>query len=177
MLNTRLLPLRNDRAQLRAMIGDDAAAYAAGTADPLVRRYAHLPEPAYTEASVAALIDGEIRHGLERGDLAVLTIVDPETDRFAGSLVLFDIVDEEAEVGFWLHPHGRGKGLAADALELAAELARRSGLLRLTARTLPENEASQRVLERCGYIRGDRTRTVTPSGAEALAVHYSRDLG
>ena len=120
---------------------------------------------------------GEIRQGLERGDLAVLTIAEPETDRFAGSLVLFGITAEEAEVGFWLHPLGRGRGLAADALDLAAEFARRSGLLRLTARTLPENEASQRVLERCGYIRGARTRTVTPSGADALAVHYSRDLG
>ena len=66
MLDARLLPLRNDLARLREMRLDDAHAYAAGAADAQVRTYAHLPEPEYTEASVTALISGEIRDGLRR---------------------------------------------------------------------------------------------------------------
>ncbi|HIY65373.1 MAG TPA: GNAT family N-acetyltransferase, partial [Candidatus Agrococcus pullicola] len=69
----------------------DAAAYAVGADDPRVREFAHLPEPEYTEASVSRLIDGVIREGLFRGDLAVLTIADPGTDEFIGSLVLFNV--------------------------------------------------------------------------------------
>jgi len=151
----------------------DAAAYAAGTADPLVRRWAHLPEPTYTEASVALLIDGAVREGLDRGDLAVLAIADRETDCFAGSLVLFDVADGKAEVGFWLHPDHRGRGHATEGLELAVKLARRSGLHRLTARSVLDNRASQRVLELAGFTREAEERSVAPSGREILAVHYS----
>lgn len=176
MLDASLLPLRNKGAVLRAMRPTDAGAYAAGTADPAVRQYAHLPEPEYTEASVKALIEGTIREGMERGDLAVLTVADPADDAFAGSLVLFGVEEDSVEVGFWVHPDHRGKGVAAAALDLAVEFVRRSGFTRLTARTVPENEASRWVLERSGFGRGEETRGVAPSGQEVVAQHYALDL-
>lgn len=179
MLDVGLLPLRSDHASLRAMHLRDAAAYAAGAADPQVRAFAHLPESEYTECSVAASIRGAIREGLERGDLAVLTIADPDTDGFVGSLVLFDIdIDAgSVEVGFWMHPDHRGRGAAGAALSLAGELAQGSGLARLTARTMPQNSGAQRVLERAGFVRGARARGVAPSGEEVVLVQYSRELG
>lgn len=91
MLDSKPLPLRTGQAILRAMRPEDAAAYAAGTDDPMVRQFAHLPEPKYTEESVRTLIQGTIQEGLDRGDLAMLTIADPTNDDFAGSLVLFDV--------------------------------------------------------------------------------------
>lgn len=176
MLDADLLPLRSEHAVLRAMRTGDARAYAEGAADASVRRYAHLPEPEYTEASVTALINGAISEGLERGDLAVLAIGDPFTGEFAGSLVLFDLTDELAEVGFWVHPDHRGKGLARVALSLAVALAQRSGLTRLTARTVPDNLASQRVLEQAGFAREAEVDDVAPSGEAVVLVHYSREL-
>ncbi|MBD9734312.1 GNAT family N-acetyltransferase [Streptomyces sp. H28] len=176
MLDSRFLPLRSSRAVLRAMRPDDASAYVSGTTDPTVRRYAHLPEPEYTEASVTELIEGVIRDGLERGDLAVLTVADPATDAFAGSLVLFGSQQDSIEVGFWVHPDHRGEGVARAALGLGIEFARRSGLVRLTARTLPENQASQRVLEQAGFMKGGTTRDLAPSGQEVALVHYSCDI-
>ena len=155
---------------------DDARAYTEGTADASVRRYAHLPEPEYTEASVKSLIRGAVSEGLERGDLAVLTIGDPATDEFAGSLVLFDVTDDSVEVGFWTHPRHRGKGLSGAALSLALVLAQRSGLTRLTARTVPENLASQRVLEQAGFTRGAVVHDVAPSGEALMLLHYSREV-
>src|SRR5690606_6404768 len=109
MLDPRHLPLIGDRTRLRALRHEDAAAYAAGTADPEVRRFAHLPEPEYTEDSVVALVDGPVRDGRARGDLAVLAIADVATSRFAGSVVLFDVDAATAEVGFWVHPDHRGR--------------------------------------------------------------------
>lgn len=154
----------------------DARAYAEGTVDAAVRGYAHLPEPEYTEASVTALINGAISEGLERGDLAVLAIGDPSTGEFAGSLVLFDVTDESAEIGFWVHPEHRGKKLAGAALSLAVALTQRSGLTRLTARTVPENLAPQRVLEQAGFSRGAEVKDVAPSGEAVALLHYSREL-
>lgn len=176
MLDVTLLPLHSERAVLRAMRAGDACAYAQGTTDASVRRYAHLPEPEYTEASVTALIQGAIREGLEQGNLAVLAIGGPSTGQFAGSLVLFDVTEESAEVGFWVHPGHRGKGVAGAALSLAALLAQRSGLTRLVARTVPENLASQRVLEGAGFARGAETSGIAPSGETAVLLHYSREL-
>lgn len=162
---------------LRAMRDADAGAYAAGTRDTAVREYAHLPEPEYTEDRVIALIHGSIRDGLERGDLAVLTIADPVTDEFAGSLVLFGVVDGSGEAGFWVHPDHRGKGLAGAALALAVDFARRSGLTRLTARTVPENRASQGVLDGAGFARGEQEQGTAPSGEDVVLLHYSRRIG
>ncbi|MEZ5085490.1 MAG: GNAT family N-acetyltransferase [Tessaracoccus sp.] len=176
MLDANLLPLRAERVVLRAMRAADASAYATGTKDTAVRDYAHLPEPEYTEATVTALIRGSIRDGLERGDLAVLTIADPATDEFAGSLVLFGVTDDSVEVGFWVHPDHRGKGLAGASLALAVEFARGSGLTRLTARTVPENQASQSVLESVGFARGEQTHDIAPSGEEVALLHYSRQV-
>lgn len=172
MLDVALLPLRNGHARLRQLRHDDAGAYAAGTADPAVQRYGHLPEPSYTPTSVKAMIDGEIHAGLERGDLAVLAIAEAETDEFAGSLVIFDVSKDQGEVGFWVHPDHRGGGIGSAALDLAAQFAHRSGLARLTARTATDNSASQRVLTRVGFAETGRAMGTAPSGHDLTLIHY-----
>lgn len=177
MLDATVLPLGDTGAVLRPLRTDDAAAYAEGAGDVSVRQYGHLPEPEYTEASVRVLIDGEIREGLDRGDLAVLAIGDPVTDDFAGSLVLFGVADGSAEVGFWVHPSHRGKGMAGAAVRLAEVFARRSGLSRLTARTVPGNLTSRQVLEAAGFRRGAEVVDVAPSGAAVVLVPYLREIG
>lgn len=176
MLKASLLPLRDDQVALRAMHPKDASAYAAGTDDPAVREYAHLPEPKYTEDSVLALIEGPLREGLASGDLAVLTIADLATDDFVGSLVLFGPTGNSIEVGFWIHPDHRGRHLSTAALALTHDFARRSGFTSTTARTAIENTASQRALERSGYLRGGTARETTPSGSNAMLLHYFRPL-
>lgn len=177
MLDAQLLPFRTTRAVLRAMEQADAAAYAAGTKDPLVRRFGHLPEPEYTESSVRSLIDGPIDEGLRSGDLAVLTIADPGTDEFAGSLVLFDVTDSSVEVGFWIHPDHRGEGLAGAARGPAVDFARRSGFTTVTARTVPENVGSQRALAGAGFVAGDTVSEATPAGEEVTLLRYERKVG
>ena len=174
MLDAAFLPLRNDHVRLRQLHHGDAAAYAAGTDDPAVQRYGHLPEPTYTPTSVKTLIDGEVRAGLERGDLAVLAIAKAETDEFAGSLVIFDVSGDQAEVGFWVHPDHRGGGVGAAALDLAAQFTHRSGLKRLTARTATDNVGSQLVLTRAGFVETGREVGTAPSGHDLALIQYER---
>lgn len=118
------------------------------------------------------MIDGDVRAGLERGDLAVLAIADAETDEFAGSLVIFDVSEDQGEVGFWVHPDHRGGGIGSAALGLAAQYAHRTGLARLTARTATDNTASQRVLARAGFVETGRAVGTAPSGHELTLIHY-----
>src|SRR5690606_21602551 len=107
----------------------------------------------------------------------VLAIADAASDAFAGSLVLFDVTDHGAEVGVWVHPAHRGKGITTAALRLAVHFASGSGLRELTARTLPENTASQRVLETAGFIGTGSAVETAPSGQQVELLHYMREVG
>ena len=176
MLDATTLPITFENTRLRPLSELDADAYAAGTKDEAVRRFGHLPESDYTPESVRRMIRDEVAKGLSSGTLAVLALVDAETDRFVGSLVLFDVSSEAAEVGFWIHPDARGAGHARRGLELASRFARNSGLRTLTARTLLENKASQRCLTNAGFREVERAVGTTPAGQQEELFHYRRDL-
>lgn len=176
MLDATTLPITLENTRLRPLSELDADAYAAGTKDEAVRRFGHLPESDYTPESVRRMIRDEVAKGLSSGTLAVLALVDAETDRFVGSFVLFDVSSEAAEVGFWIHPDARGAGHARRGLELASRFARNSGLRTLTARTLPENKASQRCLTNAGFREVERAVGTTPAGQCEELFHYRRDL-
>lgn len=176
MLDATNLPITFENTCLRPLSELDADAYAAGTKDGAVRRFAHLPEPDYTPESVRRMIREEVATGLSSGTLAVLALADAETDQFVGSMVLFDVSSEAAEVGFWIHPGVRGGGHAGRGLELASRFARTSGLRTLTARTLPENKASQHCLTTAGFRETGRGLGATPAGQREELFHYQRDL-
>ena len=176
MLDATTLPITFENTRLRPLSELDADAYAAGTKDEAVRRFGHLPESDYTPESVRRMIRDEVAEGLSSGTLAVLALADAETDRFVGSLVLFDVSSEAAEVGFWIHPDARGAGHARRGLELASHFARSSGLQTLTARTLLENKASQRCLTNAGFHKVERAVGTTPAGLREELFHYRRDL-
>jgi RimJ/RimL family protein N-acetyltransferase len=175
MIDSSLLPLSAEHVRLRQLEARDAEAFAGGSFDPLVREYGHLPQPNYTTESVLEMIRKEANPGLERGDLAVLAIAD-SNDSFAGSLVLFNVTEDEAEVGFWLHPNFRGLGLSISAVELSAELATRSGMVRLLARTAVKNIASQRVLVQTDFKEMTRSADIAPSGEQLDLIHFQRNL-
>lgn len=176
MLDATTLPITLGTTRLRPLSELDADAYAAGTRDEAVRRFGHLPEPDHTSESVRRMIREEVAAGLSSGTLALLALADAETDRFVGSLVLFDVSSEAAEVGFWIHPDARGDGHARRGLELASRFAHSSGLRTLTARTLPENKASQRCLTTAGFREVERRVATTPAGQQQELFHYRRDL-
>ncbi|MGV0717560.1 GNAT family N-acetyltransferase [Mycolicibacterium sp. XJ662] len=171
------LPRTEGDVTVRRLRHDDAQAFAAGTQDPAVRRYGHLPLAEYSPQTVREQIDGVIADGLADGSLAVLAIADASSDEFLGSIVLFDIGETDAEVGFWLCPQARGRSAARQALAAAARVAADNGLTHLTARTVPENAGSRRVLEGAGFVQqGEPEPQVTPSGETATVLTFSRSL-
>lgn len=171
------LPCRAGDVVVRRLDHADAEAFAAGTTDTAVRQYGHLPLREYTPQTVRDQIDGVIADGLADGSLAVLAIADASSNQFLGSIVLFDIHDGRAEVGFWLTPQARGRGAARNALRAVLDLAARSGLTRLDARTHPANEGSQRVLHGAGFVhtRGPEEQ-VAPSGELVPVLTFERAL-
>lgn len=168
-----ILPVSDGVVSIRLMTGADAEAYAAGTDDPLVKRFAHLPLEKYTPQIVRDLIEGAIADGLKDGSLAVLAISDAASDSFLGSLVFFDIRTEDAEIGYWVCPEHRGRNISSHALALAAEIARALGLKALRARTVEDNPASTKILLRAGFEQlGEATPQTVPSGKTEMSLDY-----
>ena len=172
-----VLPVSDDVVKIRTMSAKDAEAYASGTEDALVKRFAHLPLDTYTPQIVRALIDGVIADGLRDGTLAVLAICDARSNQFLGSMVFFDVTSDDAEIGYWVAPEHRGRRVAVRALALAFEMAGALNLKRLRAKTVEENPPSRKGLRKAGFEpSGDVRYEVLPSGKTQMSVTYRFDL-
>jgi RimJ/RimL family protein N-acetyltransferase len=65
-----------------------------------------------------------------------------------------ELPEQRAAVGYWLAAHARGRGVATHPTLLLARWGfERLGLERLELTCAPDNPASQRVAERCGFTR------------------------
>jgi RimJ/RimL family protein N-acetyltransferase len=106
----------------------------------------------------AAIIE-RLRQGAQRardGAGASLTIADAESDAYLGSLVMhsFDWHHRRCEVGFWLIPQARRRGLGARAVALAVSWAFGGlDLLRVEMTTTPDNAAVAALAARLGFAR------------------------
>lgn len=83
-----------------------------------------------------------------------LTILKPGSDDCRGQLTVHQVdwEHERAELGIWLDPHSRGKGLARGALRVAAGwLFESCGLERVQVVTEPDNEPLLRAALAAGF--------------------------
>ena len=81
---------------------------------------------------------------------AITDAADP-SGQFLGSINLHERSPYRAEVGFGLHPEGRGRGLVARAVRLLAARAFDEGAEVLRWRAVAGNWASRRVAWACGF--------------------------
>lgn len=139
-----------ERVELRPVLEEDLPVLFEHQLDPLARhRVAFAAEDSTDRASYLKrwrghLVDGAI--------VMRAILVDGE---LAGHVVGFER-DGEPEVGYWLARPFWGRGIATRALRLflAAHTARP-----LQARVAADNQASLRVLEKCGFrlLRSERS--------------------
>ncbi|GIH11992.1 GNAT family N-acetyltransferase [Rugosimonospora africana] len=141
----------DDGVVLRAPRPADRDRLHAGV-DPLVTRYVPaVPDPC-TPRDVQRWID-RVRVGAP--DRVDYVIADPRTDEVLGAAGLHHLRWEEGsgEVGYWVAPWARARGVAtATAIALTKWGAAR-GLTRVELLTHPENWPSQRVAINAGYRR------------------------
>ena len=144
-----------DGLVLRPPRPEDADDLVAACTDPLIERYVpSLPSP-FGPDEAAAWIDG----ATTRRDLV---IADPSTDRLLGNVRLYHLssIDRSGEIGYWVAPWARGRGVATRATVALTDWAFRHGLGRLEVLALPANPASQRVALAAGYRWEGRRRGV-----------------
>jgi len=112
------------------------------------------PDEYYTEAGQHAVIGAALEQ-YESGAAYPCVIVDD--GRIAGRINLNNVVRgafQSGNLGYWVDAAGTGRGVATAAVaHLAGVAFGELGLHRIEAGTLPVNVASQRVLERNGFVR------------------------
>jgi RimJ/RimL family protein N-acetyltransferase len=151
------------KIDLRPFRDDDADAVAEACGDPVIARYLpFLPQP-YTREDALAFFRSKPQ------DPAV---VDPATDRVLGTIGSIPRGGGVAEVGYWVAPWARRRGVATAALELFSARLFEQGLHRLYLQTALTNGASQRVALAAGYTREGVARggSRTPDGMQDVVV-------
>lgn len=131
--------------------------------DPWFQRFSDWAPRTEPEARRHRLRDEQARH---RGEQLQFALVEPSDDELLlGGASVHDVEMDQgrAAVGYWLAPEARGRGVATHAVRLLARWAFEDlGIARIALTCAPDNHASQRVAERCGFSREGVLRSHMP---------------
>lgn len=176
--------LRGERVVLRPASDADVPRMVEACRDEVTSYWINsIPRP-FAETDATAFL-AERRESMIRGEVVHWTLADPETDALIGSSSVFSIGSSSgAEIGYWLHPDARGRGVMREAVALAVRHAfidvEDGGLgldkIRLVAAV--DNTASRRVAELNGFreVGTERAGTTCRDGKHD-AVVYDRLVG
>lgn|ERR1022692_933211 len=121
--------------------------------DPTISRWSPaIPYP-YSEDDALGWLEQQEPARLAGASLD-LAVVHATSDEVLGAIGLgsVKIAQGTASIGYWLAPEARGHGYITSAVRLLVRWGfDRLGLARIELTTGPENIASQRVAERCGF--------------------------
>ena len=167
--------LPGDTAVLRRHQPRDAARLVEGCTDPLTVRWLGQVPRHYTLADAEELMAG-LEEGQAAGSAVTWAVAAPGTDELIGTATLFGIrAGQDAEVGYWVHPQARGRGVATEVCRLVLRHAFVGvdggglGLGRVRAVAAEDNLASRRVLEKAGFSHQGRERRLVAVEGGALA--------
>jgi RimJ/RimL family protein N-acetyltransferase len=150
--------LRIDELLVRPPVPADVPAIAPAFFDEGVGGEAGMPK--LTEPEIRTFVEEQMGPLKATGRLCPLVIVDGEHIVGGASLSNYDQLRDRVEIGYWLFPKGRGRGIATRVTRALAEHAFHVGILRVEAVVRPENEPSIRVLERAGFVREGLLRSL-----------------
>jgi RimJ/RimL family protein N-acetyltransferase len=138
---------------------DDVDALLPAFTDPESRDAGNLP--AFDRERLAASI-ADLSWLAESGRLLPLAAVDAETGEVIGAGMLHHLDADRriVEIGYFVLPHARGRGLATTIARLLAEQAFSLGVERVAAYVNVGNTASERVVERAGFTREGIVRSM-----------------
>jgi RimJ/RimL family protein N-acetyltransferase len=146
--------IEGSRINLRKIKRSDAEILAARVNDISVARYTYIPHP-YGVKDAREFIRNSHRWW-RQGKVYGLMIEEPEDGTVIGCVGVESISQKHrnCEIGYWLWKKYRGRGVMSEAVTLALRFAfEELNLVRVHAHVMMGNEASSRVLLKCGFTR------------------------
>ncbi|HEV2317550.1 MAG TPA: GNAT family N-acetyltransferase [Thermoplasmata archaeon] len=145
---------------LRVPASQDVEPIRTACQDPSTRRGVHLLPHPYLRRHAVEFVRKKRRQYRERESLA-LAIISKSDGTLVGMIELMprSSADRVAELGYWIVPEHRGRGLATEAARAVCDIGFRVlRLHRIEAGALARNGASIRVLEKAGFRHEGRHR-------------------
>jgi RimJ/RimL family protein N-acetyltransferase len=177
--------LQADGIRLRALRASDAKRVVEACNDERTQYWlAGMPSP-YQLSDAEAFIEGRLEN-LATGEGVSWAIADADSDELIGNVSVFDMnnrIDKtHAEIGYWLHPDARGRGVMTTAVRLVIEQAIKPiedggfGRRRLVLFAAEGNAASAHVAEVNGFTHVGRERLAGPLRDGRYADIHAFDL-
>ena len=162
--------IRGERITLRAWQESDADRVVEAFSDESTAHWGWMLPSPYTKQEALDFIH---RHNPESdtSDGFHWCVADPTANTCLGGVTLAvrDPLDQSThDVGYWVHPDSRGRGIVTEAVRLAVRHGfipvedGGLGLRRLTLHAAERNVASRRVAERCGFTHVGTLRQAEP---------------
>ncbi|WP_147796569.1 GNAT family N-acetyltransferase [Cellulomonas sp. Y8] len=119
--------------------------------DRAIQEWTTVPSP-YTREDAQSFVTGYVADGWARGTTLNWAVRDAADDTLLGMVGLGMEGTGSAEIGYWLAPEARGRGLMSRSVELVLDAAfGRLGLVRVFWRAFVGNGPSRAVAERAGF--------------------------
>jgi RimJ/RimL family protein N-acetyltransferase len=153
-------PLADELVSLRPLEPADAQAIFLICQDPEIARWTHIPQP-YRVEHAQQFIEATTRAWAEGSD-PTFAVIERRSGQLAGAIGLTGKGDRTWDVGYWVAPFARGRGVATSALRLISDWAfRELGAQRIGLHVFVGNDNSVRVAEKAGYQREGLLRRYT----------------
>lgn len=147
-------PLTSGEVLLRGLRGQDVPDIAQACQDSEIQQWTRVSSP-YRESDARGWIAG--MRALEKAGTALeMAIADRSTGRLVGAIGVTDLdwTHGVGEIGYWVAPASRNRGVATTALRLISRWALGPlGLERVEVRVRRGNDASCHVAEAAGFVR------------------------
>lgn len=156
--------LRTGRIVLRLPSVDDVDGILPAFTDPELREAGNLP--AFDRDALVASVE-ELPALAAAGRLLALAAADADTGEIVGGGTLHHLDAERSivEIGYFVLPHARRRGVATTIARMLADHAISLGIQRVVAYVNVGNVASERVAERAGFTREGVVRSMpVPDG-------------
>ncbi|MEV2276787.1 GNAT family N-acetyltransferase [Nocardiopsis sp. NPDC049922] len=169
--------LQTERLRLRAFVeGDIDDVYAACT-DPELQRWVPIPSPGtpYTREAAERWCRETTTLLRTSGDGQQWAMVERESGRLVGCIGLLRTLwpAMNTEIGYWVAPWARGRGLATEAAVAVSRWAIDQGFQRVEIKAATDNTGSREVALRAGFTLEGVERSAMPlhAGRADLAVY------
>jgi RimJ/RimL family protein N-acetyltransferase len=152
-LDVGLLEIHEAGLVLRPWLPDDADVVYRACQDPQLQRWTTVPRP-YLYEHAEAFVTSHTAHAWTTGTSAPLGVFDADSGALLGAngLVALDLDHRVGEVGYWVAPWARRRGVATNATRAVARWSLDAlGLERVSWRAEIGNHAARLVAERVGF--------------------------
>jgi RimJ/RimL family protein N-acetyltransferase len=152
-------PLGDGAVVLRRWAASDIGCVEEASRDPSIPEGTTVPAR-FAPADGLAWIERQWQRADNAEGLSLAIADAGSGDALGAAVLLFRRQPLTAEIGYWLIPRARGRGLGSRAVALLARWAvTEAQLARVEALVVPDNIASQRVLEKAGFRREGHLRS------------------